>query len=52
MNRDQNPAGPWNPGIQSQIPRELLPLCTIFRSENVYTGIASAEELHGMTGFD
>jgi hypothetical protein len=52
MDRDQNPAGPWNPGVQSQIPRELLPLCTIFRSENVYTGIASAEELHGMTGFD
>jgi hypothetical protein len=52
MDRDQNPAGPWNPGIQSQIPRELLPLCTIFRSENVYTGIASAEELHAMTGFD
>jgi hypothetical protein len=52
MDSDQKPAGPWNPGLQSQIPKELLPLCTIFRSENVYTGIASAEELHAMTGFD
>ena len=52
MDPDQKSAGPWNPGLQSQIPRELLPLCTIFRSENVYTGIASAEELHAMTGFD
>src|SRR5450759_1787457 len=52
MDRDQNPAGPWNPGVQSQIPRELLPLCTIFRPENVLTSIASAEELHAMTGFD
>jgi hypothetical protein len=52
MDPDQKPAGPWNPGLQSQIPKELLPLCTIFRSENVYTGMASAEELHAMTGFD
>jgi len=52
MDRDQNPAGPWNPGVQSQIPRELLPLCTIFRPENVLTSIASAEELHALTGFD
>jgi hypothetical protein len=52
MHADQKPAGPWNPGLQSQIPKELLPLCTIFRSENVLTSIASAEELHAMTGFD
>jgi hypothetical protein len=52
MDPDQKPAGPWNPGLQSQIPKDLLPLCTIFRSDNVYTGIASAEELHAMTGFD
>ena len=51
MDADQKPAGPWNPGIQSQIPRELLPLCTIFRPEHVLTSIASAEELHAMTGF-
>ncbi|MGC1387588.1 MAG: hypothetical protein WA807_06225, partial [Steroidobacteraceae bacterium] len=52
MDPDQKPAGPWNPGLQSQIPKELLPLCTIFRPDNVYTDIASAEELHAMTGFD
>jgi len=51
MDADQRPAGPWNPGLQSQIPRELLPLCTIFRHEHVLTSIASAEELHAMTGF-
>ncbi len=52
MNREQNPAGPWNPGLQSQIPKEWLALCTIFRADNVYSGIASAEELHAMTGFE
>jgi hypothetical protein len=52
MDADQKAAGPWNPGLQSQIPRELLPHCTIFRPENVLTSITSAEELHAMTGFD
>jgi hypothetical protein len=51
MDADQTPAGAWNPGIQSQIPRELLPLCTIFRPDNVLTSLGSAEELHAMTGF-
>ena len=44
--------GPWNPGIQSQIPRELLHLCTIYRPENVFTDAAKAEELHDLTGLD
>jgi hypothetical protein len=43
--------GPWNPGIQSQVPRDLAHLATIFRAENVSTTIASARELHGLTGF-
>jgi hypothetical protein len=43
--------GPWNPGIQSQMPKELLPLATIFRSENVFTSIACAAELRSLTGF-
>ena len=43
--------GPWNPGIQSQIPRELLHLSTIFRPENVFTSIAAVSEMHGLTGF-
>ena len=42
--------GPWNPGIQSQVPKELQHLSTIFRAENVFTSIAAAGELHGLTG--
>jgi hypothetical protein len=48
----QKPEGPWNPGVLSQVPRELRPLCTIFRPENVSTSLAAAEELHGLTGFE
>jgi hypothetical protein len=43
-------SGPWNPGIGSQVPRELLHLSTIFRPENVYTSIDAAAELHDLTG--
>jgi hypothetical protein len=43
--------GPWNPGIQSQIPRELRHLSTIFRPENVFTSIAAVTEMQGLTGF-
>jgi hypothetical protein len=43
--------GPWNPGIRSQVPRELRPLSTIFRPENVFTGMAAVTELQGLTGF-
>lgn len=43
--------GPWNPGIQSQMPQDLLHLATIFRSENVFTSIAHAVELRSLTGF-
>jgi hypothetical protein len=46
-----NEFGPWNPGIQSQVPKELLHLATIFRTENVFTSMASAVELRGLTGF-
>ena len=42
--------GPWNPGIRSQLPRELLPLSTIFRPENVFTSVEEAEELCDFTG--
>jgi hypothetical protein len=44
--------GPWNPGIRSPLPRELLPLATIFRPENVFTALHYAEELHDLTGLD
>ncbi len=42
--------GPWNPGVLSRVPREWLGLATIFRPENVYGDLASAEELAGLTG--
>ena len=44
--------GPWNPGIESQLPRALLPLSTMFRPENARTSVAQAEELHDLTGLD
>src|SRR5271169_2548168 len=43
--------GPWNPGIRSQVPKELRHLSTIFRPENVFTSIATITELQGLTGF-
>ncbi|MBV8743104.1 MAG: hypothetical protein JOZ12_15045, partial [Sinobacteraceae bacterium] len=42
--------GPWNPGIQSQLPAELQHLCTIFRPENVRTSLAEVHELQLLTG--
>ena len=40
----------WNPGLESEVPREYLPLSTIFRSENVSTTIAKAHELSDYCG--
>jgi hypothetical protein len=51
VNPAADPYGPWNPGIQSQIPRELRHLSTIFRPENVLTSIAAVTEMQGLTGF-
>ncbi|MDP9065915.1 MAG: hypothetical protein M3O06_08640, partial [Pseudomonadota bacterium] len=42
--------GPWNPGITSQVPADILPLASIFRPENVFTSLEAARELHAMTG--
>ena len=42
--------GAWNPGIQSTLPLEHLPLSTIFRPENVSTSIETATELSDFTG--
>ena len=47
----QRPYGPWNPGVLSQMPKELRSLATIFRPENVTTSVAAADELRGLTGF-
>jgi hypothetical protein len=47
---DAPAGGPWNPGIRSQVPKELRHLSTIFRADNVFTSIATATELAGLTG--
>ena len=43
--------GAWNPGIQSQVPREMRHLATIFRPENVLRSFAEVTEMQGLTGF-
>jgi hypothetical protein len=43
-------ASAWNPGIQSPVPPELRHLCTIFRFDNVLTGVEAADELCDLTG--
>jgi hypothetical protein len=40
----------WNPGLESELPRQYLPLSTVFRSENVSTSIAKARELSDYCG--
>jgi hypothetical protein len=40
----------WNPGLQSQLPREYFPLSTIFRAANVSTTAAKANELSNFCG--
>jgi hypothetical protein len=44
------PWGAWNPGLESELPRELLPLATVFRRENVTTSMAEAFELSDYCG--
>ena len=43
-------AGPWNPGLVSELPRELKPLCTIHREENASSSLAAIAELQPLTG--
>ena len=42
--------GPWNPGIESTLPRRFLPLTTLYRPENVATPLAEAVELAAFSG--
>jgi hypothetical protein len=42
--------GPWHPGLESELPRELLLLATVFRPENVSTSVAEAFELSDYCG--
>jgi len=40
----------WYPGLESDLPREYLPLATVFRAENVSTSVAKAYELSDYCG--
>jgi hypothetical protein len=40
----------WSPGLQSRLPREYLPISTIFRPGNVSTTVAKAYELSDFCG--
>jgi hypothetical protein len=42
--------GAWNPGIQSQVPKELRHLATLFRPEHIFNSLAAARELRDLTG--
>jgi hypothetical protein len=42
--------GPWNPGIASQIPDELLPLATLYRTEHARTPLRDVREVADITG--
>jgi len=42
--------GAWNPGLESQLPREYLPFSTVFNGENVSTNLAKARELSDYCG--
>ena len=44
------PEGAWNPGIKSQIPRELRHLSTIFRHDSITNDLAGIDELRALTG--
>jgi hypothetical protein len=47
---DSAASGAWNPEIRSTLPARYLPLSTMFRPENVYTTIDTANELQDFTG--
>jgi len=40
----------WNPGLESDIPRHLLPLVTLFREKNGFVDYDTARELSDLTG--
>jgi hypothetical protein len=46
----QEGAGPWSPGILSEMPPEVRPLATILRPESTSTTVAEALELRRLTG--
>ena len=50
--RSEPTFGPWNPGVESEIPDAIRDLSTFLRPENVFTSIAAARELCDFTGLD
>jgi len=50
INSSSDKHSAWNPGLDSQLPREYLPLATVFRDENVTTSAAKAYELSDFCG--
>src|SRR5215467_1470808 len=42
--------GPWNPGIESTLPAEFLPLATVFNSENVSSSLIEINEINSFCG--
>jgi hypothetical protein len=46
----KNEYGPWFPGLSSELPREFLPLSTMFRAGNVSTSPTEARELSDICG--
>jgi hypothetical protein len=52
MSRAQDDYGPWNPGVESEIPDAIRHLSTYLRPENVFTTLADARELRDLTGLD
>ena len=42
--------GPWNPGIESTIPPEFVPLATLFRPENTSSSLTELRELSEFSG--
>lgn len=42
--------GPWNPGIQSQLPKGVLPFSSLLRPENIFQTLDEVSELSAFTG--
>ncbi len=50
INRAPPEYSAWNPGLQPDLPRQYLPLSTIFRADNISITIAKAHELSDFCG--
>ncbi|CAA2140637.1 hypothetical protein [Methylobacterium bullatum] len=48
--RPREEYGPWNPGLESNLPRAFLALETIYRPDNVETTLADAREMMDVSG--